>query len=165
MQDNTATLSTSVNFRISHIFACVVGCMKAHKHLTRYIQLCVAHAPGMPGTFSQPPWVSDPDMQHGTCLTPVPWCIPGLLTRGFLWSWRRGKLSCIPGACATHNFAYLVRDPWPTAIWSAWYQRRSNFEMNMVPISILYYWNSVTSWNSCRVIHIYANKLGHRWFR
>ena len=43
-----------------------------------------AHAPGMPGTFSPPSQVSDPDMHHGTCVTHVPWCMPGLLTSGFL---------------------------------------------------------------------------------
>ena len=47
----------------------------------------------MPGTFSPPPRGSDPDMHHGTCVTHVPWCMPGSLTNGFLWSRRRGKLS------------------------------------------------------------------------
>ena len=37
-------------------------------------KLGVAHAPGMPGTFSPPRQVCDPDMHHGT------------LTSGFLWS-------------------------------------------------------------------------------
>ena len=40
--------------------------------LTRYAKLRVAHAPGMPGTFSPPSLVIDPDMHHGTCLTHVP---------------------------------------------------------------------------------------------
>ena len=34
--------------------------------LARYIKLRVAHATGMPGMFSPPPRVSDPDMHHGT---------------------------------------------------------------------------------------------------
>ena len=38
----------------------------------------------MPGTFSPPPRVSDPDMHHGTCVTHVPWCMTGSLTSGFL---------------------------------------------------------------------------------
>ena len=59
--------------------------------LTRYVKLRVAHAPGMPGTFSPPPRISDPDMHHGTCVKHVPWCIPGSLTRGFLWSRGREK--------------------------------------------------------------------------
>ena len=50
-----------------------------------------AHAPGMQGTFLPPPRVSDPDMHHGTCVTHVPWCMPGSLTIGFLWSRRRGE--------------------------------------------------------------------------
>ena len=50
-----------------------------------------AHAPGMPGTFSPSPQVSDPDMHHGTCVTHVPWCMPGSPTIGFLWNRRRGK--------------------------------------------------------------------------
>ena len=48
-----------------------------HWPLTRYIKLRVAHAPGMPGTFSPPPRVSNPDMYHGTWVTHVPWCMLG----------------------------------------------------------------------------------------
>ena len=43
-----------------------------HGPLARYVKLRVAHAPGMPGTFSPPPRVSDPGMYHGTCVTHVP---------------------------------------------------------------------------------------------
>ena len=50
-----------------------------------------AHAPGMPGTFSPPPRISDPDMHHGTCVTHVAWCMPGSLTSSFLLSRWRGK--------------------------------------------------------------------------
>ena len=60
--------------------------------LARYVQLRVAHALGMPETFSSPPRVSDPDMHHGTCVN-VPRCMPGSLTNGFLWGRRRGKRS------------------------------------------------------------------------
>ena len=61
----------------------------AYGPLTRYVKLWVAHAPGMPGRFSPPPRLSDPDVHHGTCVTHVPWCMPGSLTSGFLWSrWR-----------------------------------------------------------------------------
>ena len=61
--------------------------------LTRYVKLRFAHAPGMPGTFSLPPQVSNPNMHHGMCVTHVPWCMSGLLTSGFLWSRWRGKRS------------------------------------------------------------------------
>ena len=56
-------------------------------------KLRVARAPGMSGMFSPPLRVSDPAMHHGTCATHVPWCIPGSLTVGFLWSRWRGKRS------------------------------------------------------------------------
>ena len=69
---------------VSHIIL-----VDPHEPLARYVKLRVAHAPGMPGTFSPPPRVSDPDMYHGTCATHVPWCMPGSLNSGFLWSrWR-----------------------------------------------------------------------------
>ena len=47
----------------------------------------------MPGTFSLPLPVNKPNMYHGTCVTHVPWCMPGSLTSGFFWSWWRGKRS------------------------------------------------------------------------
>ena len=61
--------------------------------LARYVKLRVVHAPRMSGIFSPPPRVSDPDMHHGKCMTHVPWCMPGSLTSGFLWSLWRGKCS------------------------------------------------------------------------
>ena len=60
-----------------------------HGPLARYVKLRVVHAPGMPVTFSPPPWVSDPDMHHGTCVPHEPRYRSGSLTSGFLWSrWR-----------------------------------------------------------------------------
>ena len=64
-----------------------------HGPLARYLKLRVVHVPGMPGTFSPPPRVSDLGMHHGTCVTHVPGCMPGSLTGGFLWSRWRGKRS------------------------------------------------------------------------
>ena len=69
----------------------------SHGPLARYVKWQVAHALGMPGTFSPPPRVSDPDMHHGTCVTHLPRYMPGLLTRGFLWSrWRGIRFSAFP---------------------------------------------------------------------
>ena len=65
-----------------------------HTSLWASCQICKiagAHAPGISGTFSPPPRISHPDMHHGTCVTHVPWCMPGSLTSGFLWSRLRGK--------------------------------------------------------------------------
>ena len=75
------------------------------------LKLRIAHAPVMPGTFSPPPTskemlVSDPGMHHGTCVTHVPWCMLGSLSRG-----GGENVPGILSACTTHNFAYLSRGP------------------------------------------------------
>ena len=64
-----------------------------HGPLARYVTMRVAHAPGLPGTFSPPPRVSDADMHHGTCGTHMLWCMLGSLTSSFRWSRCRGKCS------------------------------------------------------------------------
>ena len=64
-----------------------------HGPLARHVKLWVPHAPGIPGTFSTPSRVSDPDLHHGTYVTHVPRCMPGSLISDFLWSRRRGKRS------------------------------------------------------------------------
>ena len=52
------------------------------------------------------PLVSDPGMHRDTCVTHVPWCMSGSLTRG------GGEIvPGIPDASATRNFTYLVRGP------------------------------------------------------
>ena len=82
-----------------------------HGLLTRYVKLWVAHAPGIPGTFSRhrprrKTLISDSDIYHGTCVTHVPWWMSESLTRG------GGEIvPGIPGAYATRNFTYLVRGP------------------------------------------------------
>ena len=79
------------------------------------IKLWVAHAPRMPGTFFPPPCVSEPNIHHDTCVKHVPWFMPGLLTCGFLWSWWWENVPSIASACATRNFAYLVRGAYSPA--------------------------------------------------
>ena len=93
-------------------FTATACLLQGHGPLTRYVKLRVLHAPGMPGTFSPPPRVSAPDMHHGTCATHAPWCVPGSLTSGCLWSRWRENVAGIPGACATRKFTYLVRGTW-----------------------------------------------------
>ena len=78
-----------------------------HGPLTRYITLRVAHAPGMPGTFSPPPRISDPNMHYGTYATRA--LMPaGTANKPFPFNSVAGNF---PGACATRNCAYLVRGP------------------------------------------------------
>ena len=56
-----------------HVYTCVYRVSGALQGpLARYVKLRFEHAPGMPGTFSTPPRVSDPDMHHGTRVTHVP---------------------------------------------------------------------------------------------
>ena len=82
--------------------------LEMHEPLARYVILRVVHEPG---TFT-PRRFSDPDMHHGLCVTHVPWCIPGSLTSGCLWSQWREKWSLHSRrVCATHNLTYLVRGP------------------------------------------------------
>ena len=65
---------------------------QAYGPLVEYVNLRVAHAPGMPETFSPQPRVSDPDMHHDMCVTHVLWCMSGSLTSGYLWSrWREKR--------------------------------------------------------------------------
>ena len=52
------------------------------------------------------PLVSDPDMLHGTCVTHVPWCMSGSLTRGV-----GENVPGIPSACVSRIFTYLARGP------------------------------------------------------
>ena len=46
-------------------------------------------------------------MHHGTCVTHVPWCMSGSLTRGGGGE----NVPGIPGACANLNLTYLARGP------------------------------------------------------
>ena len=66
---------------------------------------------GMPGTFSLPPRVSDPDTHHGTCVTHALCCMPGHQLAVSLEVGDGENVPGIPGACATRNFTYLVKGP------------------------------------------------------
>ena len=67
----------------------------------------------MPRKFSPPPRVSDPDMHHVTCVTHVPWCMPGSLTSGFLWSRWRGKYSRHSWRMRNPQFCVSGKRPMP----------------------------------------------------
>ena len=83
--------------------------------LARYVKLQIAHAPRIPGTFSPPPRVSDPDMHHGTCVTHVLWCMPGSLTSGFRWKSVGGKRS--RHSRRMRNPQFYVSGKRPTGQW------------------------------------------------
>ena len=52
------------------------------------------------------PLVRDPGMHHSTCVTHVPWCMSGSLTRG-----GGEKFSAFPAHSQTCRFTYLARVP------------------------------------------------------
>ena len=93
-----------------------------HDPLNKYVKLRVAHALGcrerFPGhRLQSKPLVSDPGMHHGTCVTHVPWCMSGSLTRG-----GGENLPGNPIACANRNFTNLVwrimrREPVKCFVW------------------------------------------------
>ena len=85
--------------RVHHVRGCLWVCGGVIGPLFGYVKLRVVHAPGMQGTLSPSPRFTDPDMHHGTCVTHVPWCMPGSLTGD-----GEENVSGIPGTCATHNF-------------------------------------------------------------
>ena len=77
-----------------------------------YKTACCACAGNAGNVFSRhrlqrKPLVSDPGMHHGTCVTHVPWCLPGSLTRG-----DRENIPGITSACATIRLTYLARGPY-----------------------------------------------------
>ena len=77
-------------------FTHILNTVISHGPFARYVKLRFAHASGMPGTFSPLPWVSDPVMHHGTCVTHVSWCMPGSLSSSFLlirWREKRSRHS------------------------------------------------------------------------
>ena len=102
-----------IYFWWSNTASSILGITKSgNGPLTRYVKLRVVHASGMPGIFprhrlQRKPLVSDPGKHHGTCVTHVPWCISGSLTRG-----GGENVPGISGACATRSFTYLTRGPW-----------------------------------------------------
>ena len=82
----------------------------------------------MPWTLSQPPLVSDPGMQQDTCVTHVPWCMSGSLSRG-----GGENVFGIIGACATPNYTYLTGGPWDR-VWTICYLRispKTSFAYNL----------------------------------
>ena len=61
--------------------------------LARYVKLGLRMRRECRELFPRHRGFCNPDMHHGTCVTHVPWCIPGSLTIGFSWSRWRGKHS------------------------------------------------------------------------
>ena len=87
--------------------------LQHHAPLARNVKLRFAYAPGMPGTFSPPPRVGDPDVHHGTYVTHVPWFMPGLLTSGFVLSRWLGNRSRHSWRMRNPQFYLFGKRPMP----------------------------------------------------
>ena len=82
------------------------------------------------GRLQRKPLVNDPGMHHGTCVTHVPWCMSGSLTRG-----GGENVPGIPGACApailriwqeAHGNVFCITDPlWGETTGGWWFLPRS----------------------------------------
>ena len=71
--------------------------------------------------------VSDPAMYHGMCVRQVPWCMSESLTRG-----GGENVPGLPGACATHNFTYLVRGSYPVSSFCRGYENRWRYNCHIL---------------------------------
>ena len=83
----------------------------AKGRLTRYVTLRVAHAPGMPGTFSPPPTskeIASYRFRHASRHVRDARAVMHVGIDNPRWL---GNVPGIPGACATRNFTYLARGP------------------------------------------------------
>ena len=107
-----------------------------HGPLARYVKLRFAHARGMPGKFSPPPRVSDPDMHHGTCIAHVPRCMSGSLLSVSFDVGGGENVPGIPSACATCNFTYLIRGPAVGTNWKGRLLILSFLHLVCTPVSI-----------------------------
>ena len=95
------------------------------------------------------PLISNPNMHHGMCITHMPWCMLGSLTRG-----GGENVPGITGACATRNFMYLVRGPWK--------QTRDNKQHDAEKLWIKCSSNSQNLLKGCKDILSARRKFGTR---
>ena len=74
-------------------FIHILECFMVHLNMSLHTVVCYNLVNlGMPGTFSPPSRVSDPDMHHGTCVMHVPWCMLGSLKTQFPLQSVAGKM-------------------------------------------------------------------------
>ena len=108
-----------------------------HEPLARYVKLRFAKCTGTAGKVFPPPRVSHPGMHRGTCVTAitavqhVPWCMPGSLTNGFLWSRWRGKRSRHSRCMRNPQFNVSGQNPCCIST------HRRNFE-NLIKANVVY---------------------------
>ena len=90
------------------------------------------------------PLASDPDIHHGTCVTHVPWCMSGSLTRG-----GGENVPGIPGACAP-------------AILRIWQEAHVLASMHFVEVWSLYHEfisHAIVQYQNCAQAHAVTQKF------
>ena len=114
--------------------------------------------------------VSDPGMHHSTCVTHVPWCMSGSLTRG-----GGENVPRIPSACVTHNFTYLARGP--LHIYQSTLQClcifTQLFPLNATSVSVIFKddysalsWIAVNTWTmGYNISSCFRCSIGVRWLK
>ena len=100
---NNETISIVGTHEMTNTGQSTVSCLPWASYQIRKIAGCVCA--GNAGNVF--PLVGDPGMYHDMCVTHVPWCLSGSLTRG-----GGENVPGIPGGCATRKFTYLARGPW-----------------------------------------------------
>ena len=105
-----------------------LNCITYHGPLTRYVKLQVAHAPGMPGTFSPAAdFKGNRKLAIPTCITAVR-DARAVMHVGIAHLRWRGKRSRHSRRMRTCNFAYLARGPCRGASWGVERAMRTGFE-------------------------------------
>ena len=134
----------------------------------RKVKFGVEHALWIPGTFSPPLRVSDPDKHHGTCVTHLLWCMPESLTSGFLLVGGGENVPAISGAYATLSFMYLIRGPWKVPL--AYHCRECVYQTILVvndtprmrswrhPIDTFWQWASQWRYVPQELTNVYGGK-------
>ena len=140
----------------------------------------------MPGTFSPPALVNDPDMHHGTCIAHVPWCMPRSLTSGFLWSRWRGKRSrhsrrmrnpqfCVSGKRPKYLLLTMLADftsahaplhPYRTvrlAIWVIFGQSPGQLPIRLIPLQDWTFGRGALKHYRCHYILVYLRAISNFW--
>ena len=75
---------------------------------------CVRNAVNIFPTTARKPLVSDPAMHHGRCITHVPWCMSGSLTRGGGETFPAFPVHAQPAIIRTWQAAHALLD------WCSW---------------------------------------------
>ena len=102
-------------------------------------------------------------MHHGTCVTHVPWCMPGSLSSSFLLSWRGGKCSRL--SRRMHNPKFYVSGKRPMPLYQLYFNdllcemKRSEYYVLLYDIDV----KCPNFAGECCIITLHKNGLITIW--